>query len=487
MTTSKNASRRYTKNHFIIAGGALALIGLTLFIYPSKDVEAKKTFSSLALDTSKLDTENFSKELSLQDLLSQPSFSKHPSPIAATFIPGIDATSVHIHSALPTNTVNKVTVNSGDTLSSLFSKVGLGNTSMYKVLHSSKEAKQFERINIGQELAFELSPEGDLVSISTALNKLERIEVVKDLTSGEFKFNKEVIVPDLSQQYTRGVIHSSLMGASKEAQLPYATTLALANIFAYDIDFAQDIRTGDEFELIYEKKSVNGEMIAAGNILAARFTNKGKLYTAVRYVDSHGIASYYTAEGKSMRKAFIRTPVEFTRISSRFNPGRKHPVLNKIRAHKGVDYAAPTGTPIVSTGNGKVIHAGWKGGYGNTVVIKHGNSYQTLYAHMKGIAKGLKPGSSVSQGQIIGYVGMTGLATGPHLHYEFQVNGVHVDPLSQKLPTADPLNAKELARFNTMSKPLMAQMDTGRKTMLAAAPAVAADIAEEADELDLEE
>jgi murein DD-endopeptidase MepM/ murein hydrolase activator NlpD len=168
-----------------------------------------------------------------------------------------------------------------------------------------------------------------------------------------------------------------------------------------------------------------------------------------------------------MRKAFIRTPVDFARISSRFSNGRKHPILNKIRAHKGVDYAAPRGTPIKSAGDGKVILAGRKGGYGNTVIIQHGNRYRTLYAHMQGFAKSVRSGSAVKQGQIIGYIGTTGLSTGPHLHYEFQVDGVHVDPLGLKLPMADPIAKSELPRFMATSRPLMARMDEERATMLA--------------------
>jgi murein DD-endopeptidase MepM/ murein hydrolase activator NlpD len=241
----------------------------------------------------------------------------------------------------------------------------------------------------------------------------------------------------------------------------------LANIFGYDIDFALDIRDGDEFEVIYEEKLVEGKKVGTGNILAARFTNRGKLYSAVRYTNSQGNSTYYRADGSSMRRAFIRTPVDFARISSRFSNGRRHPVLNKIRAHKGVDYAAPRGTPIKATGDGKVVLAGRKGGYGNTVVIQHGQRYRTLYAHMNGFAKGIRNGSKVSQGQIIGYVGTTGLSTGPHLHYEFQVNGVHVDPLSQKLPMADPIAGTERKRFLQQSQPLLARMEQERATQLA--------------------
>lgn len=241
----------------------------------------------------------------------------------------------------------------------------------------------------------------------------------------------------------------------------------MANIFGYDIDFAQDLRTGDEFELVYEEKTVDGKTIGTGNILSARFTNRGKVYTAIRYTDKQGNTNYYDADGASLRKAFIRTPVDFARISSRFSNGRKHPILNKIRAHKGVDYAAPRGTPIKAAGDGRVTLAGRKGGYGNTVVIKHGQRYQTLYAHMQGFAKGVRAGSTVKQGQIIGYIGTTGLSTGPHLHYEFQVNGVHVDPLSQKLPTADPIHASEKQRFFQQSKPLLAKLDQHKATQLA--------------------
>ncbi|MNQ20342.1 Murein DD-endopeptidase MepM [compost metagenome] len=187
----------------------------------------------------------------------------------------------------------------------------------------------------------------------------------------------------------------------------------------------------------------------------------------MRHTDRQGNSTYYRADGSSMRKAFIRTPVDFARISSRFTNARRHPVLNKIRAHKGVDYAARPGTPIKATGDGKIILAGRKGGYGNTVVIQHGQRYRTLYAHMKGFAKGIRNGSQVTQGQIIGYVGTTGLSTGPHLHYEFQVNGTHVDPLSQKLPMADPIAGAERKRFLQQSQPLLARMDQERTSLLA--------------------
>ena len=228
-----------------------------------------------------------------------------------------------------------------------------------------------------------------------------------------------------------------------------------------------DIRKGDQFTILYEDQYVDGEFIGHGNILAAEFINNGRRYQAVRYTDSGGKTDYYSLDGMIMRFVFFRTPVELARISSGFNLKRKHPILNKIRAHKGVDYAASRGTPIKSTGNGKIVHRGKKGGYGKTIVIKHGTKYSTLYAHMSNYRKGLKVGSRVKQGQVIGYIGSSGLATGPHLHYEFRVNGVHRNPLRIKLPGAEPLKKKYHEDFNRKADALLAQMDLVRNVQLA--------------------
>ncbi len=237
------------------------------------------------------------------------------------------------------------------------------------------------------------------------------------------------------------------------------------------MDFALDIRKGDSFSVVYEEEYLDGNKYQDGNILAARFTNQGRTFTALRYTDSKGNTGYFTPEGRSMRKAFLRTPVEFARISSHFNLKRRHPVLHRIRAHKGTDYAAPRGTPIRSAGDGKIIHAGRKGGYGNVVIIKHGNRYTTLYAHMKGFSRGIKRGRYVKQGQTIGYVGSSGLATGPHLHYEFRVNGAPKDPVRVKLPQAEPIKRSERARFEEFAKTLMAQLEVYEEnTLLATQP-----------------
>ncbi len=357
----------------------------------------------------------------------------------------------------------EVIVGKGDTLSTLFAKVGLPAASVHEVLASDKQAKQFSQLKHGQKLEFELGPDGQLTNLHSKVSDIE------SKGAKGFAFNRITTKPVMRSAYVHGVINSSLSQSAARAGLSHSLTMDMASVFGYDVDFAQDIRQGDEFDVIYEQKVVNGKAVGNGPILSARFTNRGKTYTAVRYTNKQGNSSYYTADGNSMRKAFIRTPVDFARISSRFSMGRKHPILNKIRAHKGVDYAAPRGTPIKAAGDGKVLLAGRRGGYGNTVIIQHGNTYRTLYGHMQGFAKGVQTGGNVKQGQVIGYIGTTGLSTGPHLHYEFQVNGVHVDPLGQKLPMADPIAKAERARFMQQSQPLMARMDQERSTLLASA------------------
>ncbi|HBM07788.1 peptidase M23 [Pseudomonas sp. Choline-3u-10] len=458
MTYSKSKAPLYPKSHLLAASGIAALLSLALLVFPSREVEAKKTFLDLRLDTAaELETASEEPLVSLSV----------ESPFTRTETPGEpDLQSLQQKDAEAATPLSKeVVVANGDTLSTVFAKVGLPQATVHDVLASSKEAKQFARLKVGQRLEFELDDQGNLAQLRSQLNKLESVQLERSGTS--YVFKKEQLKPDVSTAYAYGRIESSLFLAAKRAGLSHNLTMDLANVFGYDIDFAMDIRKGDSFEVIYEQKTVAGDRVGTGNILAARFTNRGKSYTAVRYTNKQGNSSYYTADGQSMRKAFIRTPVDFARISSRFSNGRKHPILNKIRAHKGVDYAAARGTPIKSAGDGKVLLAGRKGGYGNTVVIQHGNRYRTLYAHMQGFAKGVRNGSSVKQGQIIGYIGTTGLSTGPHLHYEFQVDGVHVDPLGLKLPMADPIAKNEKQRFLKLSDPLIARMDDERATMLA--------------------
>ena len=461
MTSPTKAPPLYPKSHILAASGVAALLSLALLVFPSREVEAKKTYLNLELDSG-------AEYAELQDDAESANTQARQSPFAntaATETPDEQPTAQAVEPEQTDPRHHIVRVENGDTLSTVFDKVGLSATTLHAVLNSSKEAKQLTRLKVGQALEFKLSEDGQLESLHSKLSDLESIALAKN--DKGFSFKRELVKPEVQTTYSHGVINSSLFLSAKRAGLSHSLTMDLANVFGYDIDFAMDIREGDEFELIYEKKVVNGKQVGTGNILSARFTNRGKTYTAVRYTNKQGTSSYYNANGESMRKAFIRTPVDFARISSRFSTGRRHPVLNKIRAHKGVDYAAPRGTPIKAAGDGRITLAGRHGGYGNAVIIQHGQRYRTLYAHMNGFAKGIRSGTNVKQGQIIGYIGTTGLSTGPHLHYEFQVNGVHVDPLSQKLPMADPIASSEKARFMQLSKPLMAQMDKEKSTMLA--------------------
>jgi len=276
------------------------------------------------------------------------------------------------------------------------------------------------------------------------------------------KFYKETILrkPEINVAYGEGVIDSSLFLAGQKAGLSQSQIMELANIFGWDIDFILDIRSGDRFNFTYEELYLDGEKYKNGRILAANFINRDRELSAVLYRQKNGVSNYFTPEGKSMRKAFIRTPVDFARISSHFNLRRKHPVLHKIRAHKGTDYAAARGTPIKATGDGKVIHIGRKGGYGKAIILQHGQKFTTLYAHMSKYAKGIRTGKRVKQGQVIGYIGSTGLASGPHLHYEFRVNGVHKNSLKVKLPHATPVPKGERARFEQQTRNYLAQLQT---------------------------
>lgn len=461
----------YPKTHLLAASGIAALLSLALLVFPSSDVEAKRTTLSLDLESP---VEQLTQDQDDADAV-QATNEAVASPFAQIEnSPEDNAKTAEAAQEQPTPAVaeekkapnhREVIVAKGDTLSTLFEKVGLPAASVHEVLASDKQAKQFTQLKRGQKLEFELGPDGQLNNLHSKVNDLESITLTKGPKG--FAFSRITAKPMVRTAYVHGVINSSLSQSAARAGLSHSLTMDMASIFGYDIDFAQDIRPGDEFDVIYEQTVANGKAVGSRNILSARFTNRGKTYTAVRYTNKQGSSSYYTADGNSMRKAFIRTPVDFARISSRFSMGRKHPILNKIRAHKGVDYAAPRGTPIKAAGDGKVLLAGRRGGYGNTVIIQHGNTYRTLYGHMQGFAKGVKTGGTVKQGQVIGYIGTTGLSTGPHLHYEFQVNGVHVDPLGQKLPMADPIAKAERARFLQQSQPLMARMDQEKATMLA--------------------
>lgn len=355
------------------------------------------------------------------------------------------------------------TVKSGDSLSSIFSKLEI-HSQLKPILKDQTASSTLKSIYPGQTVRV-LKENNQLQELIYEPNDQEMLRVSR-IDNG---YQAELIKRPVEKRRNRAsaIIQDSLFMAGRKAGLSDNITMELAGIFGWDIDFALDIRTGDSFTVIYEELFREGEKIGNGAIIAAEFNNQGHSFRAIRYQMPDGDAGYYSPEGRSMRKAFLRTPVNFTRISSRFSTGRKHPILNKIRAHKGVDYAAPKGTPVKSAGDGKIIFKGRKGGYGRVVIIQHGARYSTLYGHLNSFNRKLRVGSRVKQGQTIGYVGMSGLATGPHLHYEFRVNGVHRNPLTVKLPAAEPLPKKYMADFNSQSEPLMSQLDLYRSVAIA--------------------
>ena len=357
-------------------------------------------------------------------------------------------------------------VGPGDNLDLLFRRHELSVADLHRLLKVKDAAPHLKRIRPGD--TFEILHDGPSV-----LGLTRRLDESRSLvvSAGEQGFAADFLDHPVEVRRARatGRITSSFYAAGLAAGLSDGTIMRLAGIYAWDIDFALDIRSDDWFAVVYEELWQDGEKLRDGEIVAAEFSNQGRSYRAVRFPDEDGRPRYYTPEGDSMRKAFLRAPVDFTRVSSNFNPNRLHPVLKTRRPHQGVDYAARTGTPIMAAGDGRVISAGVNGGYGKAVVLQHGGNVTTLYAHMSRIAPGMRAGRKVRQGEIIGYVGKTGLASGPHLHYEYRVNGVHKNPRTVELPKADPVPAARRAEFVVATLPLVAELEGLGPTRLAAA------------------
>lgn len=357
-------------------------------------------------------------------------------------------------------------IRSGDSLSTLFDRNGLSAQELLKVTSEQIAAEPLTRLYPGEQLKLRIN-DATLEELVYDYDITHSLHMVRIGDGFESKIIEKPLETRTAQ--SSGVINNSLFLSAQSAGLSDKLTMELAGIFGWDIDFALDIRRGDTFAVIYEEIFLNGEKVRDGNIIAASFGNRGETFTAIRHTDDDGRSEYYSADGRSLRQAFLRTPVDFSRISSGFSLGRLHPILNKIRAHKGVDYAAPTGTPIKSTGDGKITFRGVKGGYGNVIIVQHGATYSTLYGHMSAFARNLRTGSRVRQGQTIGYVGKSGLASGPHLHYEFLVNNVHRNPLTVALPNAQPLSKGYAAEFKAKAAPLLAQLNLLTRDKLALA------------------
>lgn len=358
-----------------------------------------------------------------------------------------------------------VKVKRGDALAMIFKRQNLSPLDLYKIMSLGKITATLKSLRPDQIFRFQVDESGQLRALEYEINQLEAL-LVSRLPDGGFEARAIQHTLDKRIGYRAGAIQSSLFEAGKTAGMTDALIMELVGIFGWDIDFALDIRNGDNFALLYEEQFLEGEKVKDGPIVAAEFTNQGRTYRAVRYTNAKGRTDYFTPDGHSMRKAFLRTPVDFRRISSRFG-NRQHPTLNKMKMHKGVDYAASRGTPIKAAGDGKIIFRGRKGGYGRVVIIQHGGRYSTLYAHMEHFKKGQYVGKRVKQGDIIGYVGSSGRATGPHLHYEFRVNGTHRNPLTVKLPDAAPIEREYRKDFELKSRGLLSQLDTHTRTRVA--------------------
>ena len=352
--------------------------------------------------------------------------------------------------------VHLVTVERGDTLSSIVQRLNIDARQVHNIMSLGHKTRTLGRLVPGETLEINVDEDGSILRLIYRMSATKSLVIKRE--DGELKVSQVERQYDTRVTFARGTVESSLFNAGHAAGLSDKLTMAMANIFGWDIDFVLDIRRGDTFTVMYEEYFLDGKKIDDGKILAAEFVNRGERYQAVRYTDASGHSDYYAPNGRSMRKAFLRTPVDFTRISSRFGR-RYHPILGRWRSHDGVDYAAPRGTPIKAAGDGKVVWRGRKGGYGRTIVIKHGNKYSTLYAHMRGYARGACSGCRVKQGQTIGYVGSSGLATGPHLHYEFRVYGHHRNPLKVKLPAAKPIRARYRRDFKKSARPLLSQLN----------------------------
>lgn len=407
--------------------------------------------------------------------------------LVATIVPGfshtIDAPFADSHTSLalplppltmarqqqvPGDSWQVLRVQRGQTLSDLFDKAGIPATTLHRVLDHPGAREALTKLRPGAEIAFDMPLSGDLRSIRFDRDADNRVEL--SLSGDDIKEKVTKRETSTRTVVTSGEITSSLYAAARRAGLsPSAIATMTDDIFKYDIDFSKDLQPGDRFSVVMDETWREGEKVDTSKILAATFTTGGKTYSGFRF-DRNGKSEYYDINGRSLKKSFIRMPIPFARLSSTFG-ARKHPVLGKMRMHKGVDYAARTGTPIMAAGDARVQFAGVQRGYGNVVILDHGRGHTTLYGHMSRFAN-IKTGQRVAQGTVIGYVGSTGLATGPHLHYEFRVNGEHRNPLTVTMPPPEPLKGAELVAFRSQTAPAMARIQGMEKLIYAdASPA----------------
>ena len=425
------------KHKLLILGLVSAIVGLALL--PSEKATASKDNSAKALEIGK----RYELQVKVDD---NEKLTELNSEQAAAKLPEYELIDHEVRN--------------GDNLALIFKRAGFSAQTLHKLVNTNAETRKLTKIHPGEILSFATAEDGSLAQLRYVISKTDTLYVTLN-DEGNYDTSIDSKEIETLSKSAGGEISNSFWTSGIAAGLSERQIMNFADIFGWDVDFANDIRKGDQFGLIYEAHYVDGEYIGDGKIIAAEFINQGERYTAIRHTDGN----FYTPEGRSMKKAFLRAPVNFKYISSSFNPRRLHPVTKTVKPHNGIDYAARTGTPVVSSGNGKVIKAGYSKYNGNYVFISHGTQYVTKYLHLN--KKMVRTGQKVKQGQKIGTVGATGRVTGPHLHYEFLVNGVHRNPKTVKLPKSEPLPRDELAKFKPIADNFLAQLQRNRELQLA--------------------
>ena len=368
-----------------------------------------------------------------------------------------------------------VDVSYGDTLSELFAEQGLDPADLARLLRSGEEAEILNAVKEGYQLGFKLGDHGALDEFRLLQSPLRELAFKRD--RGEFNVRPITRTPRVATEIKSGVVYSSLLAAAERERVPARQSMRMVDIFGGKIDFMLDTQPGDQFAILYEQQFLDDEYVGEGDMLVARFVNRGEEHLAVRYENIDGRAGYYSPDGGNMRTGLMRNPLDVFRISSHFNPKRLHPILNEIRPHEGIDYAAPAGTPVRATSDGNITRASRFGSYGNIVIISHAGGLETRYAHLSRFAEGVKSGVMVRQGDVIGYVGSTGVATGPHLHYEVLKNGVPRDPnrAGEWMPSAPGIAGDEMERFRNHTAKLLARFDALHRELVGSGAGVSAD------------
>lgn len=417
---------RFPRTHLVLV--ALISLGLASFVVAKfREDDSAARFS----------TDSVLEEIPEQPLTGPIPESDQPLPLAAELMPEPE---------VPPALIEKTrVVRPGDNLSRIFTSLQIPARELKLLEQTKPHGQRLHDIYPGHTFTFTVNGNNEIIKLNYAPSPLVTLAFER---AGDGFISRDVQrEPEVQTAYKHASIDSSLFVASQRAGLDDSLTMRLAQIFQWDIDFVLDIRKGDEFYVLFEERYLDDNFIGYGDILAAEFVNQKQSYRAVLYLDNDGRSGYFNPDGKNMRKAFLRAPVEFSRISSNFNLRRKHPLYNRTMPHRGIDYAAPTGTPILAAGDGRIQTASKSNANGNYIVLQHGEQFVTKYLHLSRFARGVRSGSRVEQGQVIGYVGSTGAATGPHLHYEFLVNGVHMNPRTVKLPDAQPIGSHEQPRF----------------------------------------